>query len=129
MNLDVVSDLLVVTLPIITAGATYALGAFGIYLTNKYRNNKLMQAVALLDQVVIEVVKELNQTLVSELKKAKADGKLTPDEVAQIRSKAVEMVISRLGSGIVEILLKYFGSLTELVVTKIEAAVYDLKTK
>jgi len=127
MNFELLGDLLVVTIPIVTTGATYALAAFGLYLTNKYHHNKLTQALMILDQIVIDVVKELNQTIVLELKKANIDNKLTPDEIAQIRGKAVEMVISRLGSGIVQILLKYFGGLTEFVITKVEAAVYDLK--
>jgi hypothetical protein len=77
--------------------------------------------------VVIDVVKELNQTVVEELKAAKMDGKLTKDEAKQIKNKAVELVLKRLGIDMIKIIQTSLGSITDLLSTKIEAAVFDHK--
>jgi hypothetical protein len=127
MTSEAVADILIAGLPLVTAGTVYILTAAGVYLTAKYRDNKIAQALAVLDQIVIDVVKELNQTVVGDLKKARSDGKLTPDEAAQIKSKAVDLVMKRIGAGIPRILQKVFGSLLALISTKVEATVYDLK--
>ena len=128
MNLDTMGDLLISGLPLVTLGATYALTALGVYFTNKYRNNRLVQAIVLLDQVVIEVVKELNQTIVTGLKTAKADGKLTPDEARQVKNKAIELVQNRMGLGWVRLIQSALGPFGQVVGTKIEAAIFDSKT-
>ncbi len=122
-----IADLLIYGLPLVTAGSVYALTAASLFLTVRYRNSRLAQALVILDEAVISVVKELNQTVVDDLKKARADGKLTPDEAKQIKSKAVELVLTRLGSKVPRLLQKRFGSLFNLVGTKVEATVYDLK--
>ena len=79
-----------------------------------------------LDHAVFSVVKELQQVVVEEFKKASADGKLTDAEKAQIRQVALDK-------------LKSFVSFTELgkllsiadvegfVASRVEAAVHDLK--
>ncbi len=127
MTPESIADLLIYGLPLVTAGSVYALTAASLFLTVRYRNSRLAQALVVLDEAVISVVKELNQTVVEDLKKARADGKLTPDEAQQIKSKAVELVLTRLGSKVPRLLQKGFGSLFNLVATKIEATVYDLK--
>ncbi len=127
MTSEAVADILITGLPVVTAGTAYILTAAGIYLTSKYRGNRIAQALAVLDQIVIDVVKELNQTVVEDLKKARSDGKLTADEAAQIKSKAADLIMKRIGAGIPRMLQKVFGSLLALISTKIEAAVYDLK--
>ncbi|WP_132014916.1 hypothetical protein [Hydrogenispora ethanolica] len=127
MTPEAVADFLIVGLPLVTAGGVYAMTATALYLTTRYRDNRLAQALVVLDEVVISVVKELNQTVVDDLKKARADGKLTREEAEQIKKQAVELVMSRLGAGLPRILQKTFGPLFDLVSTKIEATLYDLK--
>lgn len=127
MTPESIADLLIVGLPLVTAGSVYALTATALYLTTRYRDNRLAQALVVLDEVVISVVKELNQTMVDDLKKARADGKLTPEEAEQIKKQAVDLVMNRLGAGIPQVLQKTFGPLLALVSTKIEATLYDLK--
>lgn len=129
MDLEATGNFLILYLPLISAGVTFSLTAIGIYFNSKYQGNKLAQALVLLDQVVIEVVKELNQTVVEELKKAKSDGKLTRDEAEQIKCKAVDLVLKRLGIGMIKILENNLGVVVDLIGTKIEAAVHDLKKR
>ncbi|GEM_PF-563457 len=122
-----IGDFLIFTLPLITAGVVYALTAAGIYLSNKYRNNQLVQALLILNQLVMDVVKELNQSVVEDLKAARADGKLTADEAKQIKDKAIDLILSRLDSGFIRVIQGVFGSVYPVVSTKIEAAIFDLK--
>jgi hypothetical protein len=114
-------------MPLITAGAVFALTAGGVYLSNKYRDNKLIQALLLFDKLVVDVVKELNQTVVQDLKNAREDGKLTADEAVQIKNKAIDLILNRLGAGFAKIIEGAFGSIFNLVSTKIEATIFVLK--
>lgn len=127
MNPGIATALLVSSLPFLTAATAYILTIAGIFLSSRYRNNKLVQALILLDKIVIDVVKELNQTSVAELKKAKADGKLTRDEAEQIKQKAIDLILNRLGINLIRELQRYIGPVITLIGTKIEAAVHDCK--
>jgi hypothetical protein len=127
MNPDFTTELFVSALPFLTAGAAYILTIAGIFLNSRYRNNKLTQALLLLDKIVIDVVKELNQTTVDELKKARADGKLTRDEAEQIKHKAIDLILTRLGINFIKELERTIGPIVILIGTKIEAAVHDSK--
>jgi len=122
-----IGDFLIFTLPLVTAVLVYALTAAGIYLSNKYRNNKLIQTLLVLNQLVMDVVKELNQSVVEDLKAARADGKLTVDEAKQIKDKAVDLILSRLDNDFIRVIQGSFGSIYQVISTKIEAAIFDLK--
>ena len=125
--MTLIGDFLIFTLPLVTAVLVYALTAAGIYLSNKYRNNKLVQTLLILNQLVMDVVKELNQSVVEDLKAARADGKLTVDEAKQIKDKAVDLVLSRLDNDFIRVIQGAFGSIYQVISTKIEAAIFDLK--
>jgi hypothetical protein len=124
---EIIGDMAIYTLPFITTGITVVLTMAGLYLHRNYQNSKLIQALLILDQIVIDVVRELNQTVVDELKAAKADGKLTRDEAEQIKHKAIEMILNRVGGDMLKTIQIYMGPITSLLVTKIEAAVFDAK--
>lgn len=123
----IADEILLLSIPFITGGTIYALTIAGLYLNTKYHNNKLAQALLVLDRVALEVVKELNQTVVEGLKKAKADGKLTHDEAVQIKSQAVALILDRLEINLIKALQRSFGSVISLIITKIEAAVFNCK--
>lgn len=125
--MTLIGDFLIFTLPLVTAVLVYALTAAGIYLSNKYRNNKLIQTLLILNQLVMDVVKELNQSVVEDLKAARADGKLTVDEAKQIKDKAVDLILSRLDNDFIRVIQGSFGSIYQVISTKIEAAIFDLK--
>ena len=127
MTPEMVGDILVYTLPFMTTGITVVLTMAGIYLNRTYQNSKLSQALFILDRVVIDIVKELNQTVVEELKAARTDGKLTRDEAEQIRNKAIDLVLKRLGGDMIKIIQTSLGPITDVVITKIEAAIFDYK--
>ena len=127
MNPEITTELLVSSLPFLTAAGVYVLTAAGLFLSSRYRNDKLAKALILLDKIVIDVVRELNQTTVAELKKARADGKLTRDEAEQIKHKAIDLILTRLGIHLIRELERNIGPLVVLIGTKIEAAVHDCK--
>jgi hypothetical protein len=124
---NLIGDIFLYSLPFLTTGITVIFTMAGIHLSRNYQNNKLIQALLILDQVVINVVNELNLTVVNELKAAKADGKLTRDEAEQIKHKAIEMALKSLGVDLLKTIQASLGPITSLLATKIEAAVFDNK--
>jgi hypothetical protein len=124
---QIMGDIVFYSLPFVTTGLTVALTMAGFYINRNYKNSKLSQALLVVDQIVIDVVKELNQTVVEGLKAAKADGKLTRDEAEQIKHKAIEMILKRLGGNMLKIIQASMGPITFLLSTKIEATVFDEK--
>jgi hypothetical protein len=123
----VLEEIALYSVPLVTTGVTIFLSVAGVVLHRKYQNSKLSQALIILDQIVIDVVRELNQTIVDDLKAAKADGKLTRDEAEQIKHKAIELVIKKMGGDMLKTLQAYMGPITNLLATKVEAAVFDAK--
>ncbi|HBE77110.1 MAG TPA: hypothetical protein DDW65_04915 [Firmicutes bacterium] len=124
---ETVVDIITYSIPLLTTGITAVLTMAGFYLNRKYQNSKLTQALFVVNQIVIDVVKELNQTVVDELKAARADGKLTRDEADQIKHKAIEITLQRLGLDLLKTIQISMGPITDLLATKIEAAVFDHK--
>lgn len=122
-----VVQLLIVAIPLVTAAALWVLGQAGRYLWARQKESLLAAALLSLNQVVADVVKELNQTVVADLKAKSADGKLTPDEAAQIRNKAIELVLLRLKAGTLKIVGEALGPIVSAIASKVEAAVWDSK--
>ena len=120
---------LTVVISLLTAFILWALGQAARYLATRRKESLLATALLCLNQVVADVVKELNQTVVAELKAKSADGKLTPDEAVQIRNKAVEMVLLRLKSETLKIVGEALGPIVSVITSKIEAAVWDSKLR
>lgn len=126
MGLNFLGELIIFLLPLVSLGATFTLIAAGIYFRQLYQENKFFLALVVVDTIVLDVVKELNQTVVNDLKRAKADGKLSPEEAAEIKDKALHLIVDRLGGSYFKIIQKAFGSVWILISTKVEAALYDL---
>jgi len=120
-----VVNLLIGVIPLVTAGALFVLGLGAKYLAERRKQSLLMAALFALDGIVADVVKELNQTVVADLKAQSADGKLTPEEAVQIKNKAIDLILARLKAGTIQILQAMFGSIVDLIGSKIEAAVWD----
>ncbi|NLG84197.1 MAG: hypothetical protein GX493_06240, partial [Firmicutes bacterium] len=81
---QILVQILTVVIPLIAALLLWVLGQGARYLAARRKESLLAAALFSLNQVVADVVKELNQTVVAELKAKSADGKLTPDEAVQI---------------------------------------------
>ncbi|MGQ9780090.1 MAG: hypothetical protein ACUVRM_09490 [Bacillota bacterium] len=120
-------QVLTVVISLVVALILWVLGQGARYLSARRKESLLATALFSLNQVVADVVKELNQTVVAELKAKSADGKLTPDEAVQIRNKAIELVLLRLKSETLKIVGEALGPIVAVITSKIEAAVWDSK--
>ena len=124
---EIIDELAIYSIPFISTGVTLFLTLTGFYLHRNYQTNKFTQALIILDQIVIDVVQDLNRTVVADLKAAKADGKLTRDEAEQIKHKAIELIITKMGGDMLKTIQIFMGPIPNILATKIEAAVFDAK--
>lgn len=98
-------------------------------IINKTTNENIQLYVNLASDTVINVVQTLNSTMVDELKKANADGKLTKEEIDEIKNLALTMVLTMLTDEVKEGLSQVFGDLDTYLSSLIESTVYSIKNK
>ncbi len=76
------------------------IGVFGTYLSLQLGKNANLKNINEAQKELIRVAKitveELQQTLVSDLKAANEDGKLTQNEIAQLRDKLLGKTVEKL---------------------------------
>ena len=97
----------------------------------KTKNEYLRGTLLRLEDAVVAVVKELQQTVVNAIKRASADGVITPAEKEEIKKAAFDKIRSYLGMRGLSDLGRILGldgaAVDGLIASKIEAAVYDLR--
>ena len=117
--------------PVLLAALTWAAAKLAQLIRAKVQNEYLKGVLVRVDDAVFTAVKNLQQTVVEQIKAASADGKITDDEKKQIKEKALAAVRSHLGTkGLTEAaaILGLGGSALEgLLSSKVEAAVHDLR--
>jgi len=117
--------------PLLLAALTWAAAKLAQLIRAKVQNEYLKGVLVRLDDAVFTAVKDMQQTVVEQIKAASADGKITDDEKKQIKEKALASVKSHLGTkGLAEAaaILGLGGSALEgLLSSKVEAAVHDLR--
>lgn len=123
--------ILEISSPVLLAALTWAAAKLAQLIRAKVQNEYLKGVLVRLDDAVFTAVKDLQQSVVEEIKAASADGKITDDEKRQIKERALASVKSHLGTkGLAEI-AKVFGleggALETLLSSKVEAAVHDLR--
>lgn len=117
--------------PVLLAALTWAAAKLAQLIRAKVRSEYLRQVLVRLDEAVFTAVKDLQQSVVEEIKAASADGKITDEEKKRIKERALASVRSHLGAkGISEvgaILGLDAGALDGFLSSKVEAAVHDLR--
>jgi len=117
--------------PVLLAALTWVAAKVAQLINAKVKNEYLRGTLVRLDDAVLAAVREVQQVTVEAIKAASADGKLTPDEKAQVKAKAVEAVKAHLGMKGLGELAKVLGlsgdAVEKMLSTRIEAAVHDLK--
>jgi hypothetical protein len=117
--------------PILLAALTWAAAKLAQLIRAKVQNEYLKGVLVRLDDAVFTAVKDIEQSVVEQIKEASADGKITDDEKKRIKEKALASVKSHLGTkGLAEvarILGLDGGALDGLLSSKVEAAVHDLR--
>jgi hypothetical protein len=124
----ILTQLVNALVPIVVA----LLGLFGSWLMtvvgSKLKSDKARTVAQHLSEVAGEVVLELQQTTVEGLKAAAADGRLSSDEVENLKALAIARVKQHIGEKGKADVLKVFGfddeaGLDKFIATKVEASV------
>lgn len=113
-------------------GAALA-GLVAKYVLTRIDNEKVRKYATRAWTEVKDAVAEVYQTYVSALKEANADGKLTPEEAAEARKKAIAIAKANIGKKGLARLSRILGlnlgdEIEAWLGTKVEAAVTEAKT-
>lgn len=96
-------------------------------VTNEYLRGVLLR----LDDAVFAAVREVHQVAVEGIKSANADGRLTPEEKAEMKARAIATIKGHLGlrgiKEVAQVLGLGSGTIDNVLSTRVEAAVHDLK--
>lgn len=101
------------------------------WLNAKIKNDNLREIAFQVEDAALAAVKSVYQTYIEELKFKRADGKLTDDEKAEAKDRALDHAKEIMGPEARKLALKLFKNngfeVNKLIRHKIEAAVHDLK--
>ena len=112
-------------------GALASIVALGIKHMLGARHGFLGDIVYRAGDEVMSAVKEVHQVFIDELKKARADGKLTSEEKQQARDMAIAIAKSNLGAKGLKRLAKALGlgDVNSWLGNRVEESVADLKLR
>jgi hypothetical protein len=131
MNQELLMNLITVfAIPVAGALATFIVkwvNAQAEQIKAKTNQEKINHYIDILNDTVAEVVVSLNASTVDALKAAAADGKLTVEEITDIKENAIDTIFSILGNTGIEVLQLAFDDLEELIAVKIDKAVENVK--
>ena len=117
--------------PLLIAALTWAAAKLASYIKSKVNNEYLRGVLVRLDEAVVTAVKDLQQTVVDEIKAANVDGKITEAEKKRIKDSALANVKSYLGAKGIKVLSEVLGlsggALDGFLSSKIESAVHDIR--
>ena len=117
--------------PLLIAALAWAAAKAAALIRSKVANEYLRGTLVRLDEAVLTAVKELQQTVVAEIKAASSDGKIDDAEKARIKASALANVKSYLGTKglrvLAEVLGLSSGTVDQFLGSRIEAAVHDLR--
>lgn len=108
-----------------------AIGILGAYVLNKINKNKNLENIAEATAQVIgasqETVRRLQQTLVDEWKENAMDGKLTPEQIAELKEKTLQITLETLAQPVLELLLSAKVDISSLITNAAEAYINEMK--
>lgn len=106
------------------------IGVFGSWLLNKMKQNKNLKNIALATEQVLNAAKqtvlELQQRFVEEWKSAQ-DGKLTSQQVDELRAKVIEITMAKLAEPTLNLLAAAKVDVLAMITSSAEAYVLELK--
>ena len=118
--------------PVLLAVLTWAGAKVVTWIQANVNNSYLRNTLVRVDDAVVTAVKELQQTIVDEIKAANADGNIDDTESERIKSMALANVKSYLGTKGLLMVGKVLGlvgdTLDRYLGSRIEATVHDLRT-
>ena len=95
--------------------------------TVKIKDTNTRHAVDTVENAATTVVYKMAQTTVDDLKEKAADGKLTADEIAQLKADSLAEVKQLVGTDVVNTIQTVFGDAEAWITAKIECAVKSMK--
>jgi hypothetical protein len=87
---------------------------------DKATAEKLQKYIGFAENIILDVVKQLNETTVKDLKAASADGRLTKDDAQNILKSAIQTVMLSLSPNIQNVISEVYGDIETWVETKVE---------
>ena len=114
-------------IPIIGTLVAGLVSIFIGWLRNKINTDKYGKYLDWTEEIVHNVVFDLQQSIVEDLKEASEDGRLTNEEAESIKSLAVEKIKNQIPSYIFEYLSKGFSDVDDMIGSYIEKTVYEMK--
>jgi hypothetical protein len=116
--------------PVLLALVSWACWKASQWIDEKVKDSRLQHVLTLLCETIPNVVEEMEQTLVWNLKvKRGAAGKLTEEQSNEVKTKAIDKVVSQLGPEFRQ-LVKITGSegaAKSVIESRIESQVFSMR--
>ena len=108
-----------------------AIGVFGSWLLNKMKQQKGLENIAMATEQVIQAaqvtVRELQQTLVGNWKEQQENGKLTAEQIVELKQKAIEITLKKLSEPTLKLLESAKIDVEIMITSAAEAYIDELK--
>ena len=108
------------------------LGILGAFILKKINKNKDLKNIAGATQLVIsaaqETVRRLQQTVVEGYKEEALDGKLTPEQIAELKRRTLEITMGTLAQPVLDLLLAAKVDISGLITNAAEAYINEMKS-
>ena len=109
-----------------------AIGVFGSWLLNKMKQQKGLENITMATEQVIQAaqvtVRELQQTLVDNWKEQQENGKLTAEQIAELKQKAIEITLKKLSEPTLKLLESAKIDVEVMITSAAEAYIDELKS-
>ena len=109
-----------------------AIGIFGTWLLNKIKQQKGLENIAMATEQVIQAaqvtVRELQQTLVGNLKEQQENGKLTAEQIVELKQKAIDITLKKLSEPTLKLLESAKIDVEVMITSATEAYIDELKS-
>lgn len=108
-----------------------AIGIFGSWLLNKMKQQKGLENIAMATEQVIQAaqvtVRELQQTLVGNWKEQQENGKLTAEQIVELKQKAIDITLKKLSEPTLKLLESAKIDVEVMITSATEAYIDELK--
>ena len=109
-----------------------AIGVFGSWLLNKMKQQQGLENIAMATEQVIQAaqvtVRELQQTLVGNWKEQQENGKLTAEQIVELKQKAIEITLKKLSEPTLKLLESAKIDVEVMITSAAEAYIDELKS-
>lgn len=105
-----------------------ALVSWGLaYVKSKVKSDNVRNALSELQTAVEATVGELQNNLVSDWKKCSTDGKLTPEQIGELKSKYAQLINARMSASSAKLLQAEYHDLQSYIDGLVDAQINKIK--